>query len=141
MKDFFERTFPSGTQIKIEASGNEAIVGKICTINSIDDECYMTCTDESGTVFKLDALESRFYKPNGRRLESECIRGTFHFNNVKEVAEYIIKYGLYEDLSFYDSDTGEEVFWTKGVFLDRITDMDYRTELLNILVPMQKALF
>ncbi len=141
MKDFFERRFPPGTKIKIEASVNEELAGRICTINSIDDDCFMSCTDDSGTVFKLDALESRFYKPDGRRLESECVEGTFKFSNVKEVAEFIIKYGLYEDLAFYDSKTGEEVFWTKGVFLDHIEDMDYRTELLNILIPMQKSLF
>ena len=141
MKDFFERRFPPGTKIKIENSVNEELIGKICVIDAIGDGCIMTCSDESGNTFELEAMKSSFYKPDGRRLESECVEGTFHFTNVKEVAEYIIKYGLYEDLAFYDSKTGEEMFWTKGVFLDHIDDMDYRAELLNILIPMQKSLF
>ena len=29
---------------------------------------------------------------------------------------------------------------TFGIYIDRISDMEYRSELLKILIPMQKAL-
>lgn len=58
--------------------------------------------------------------------------------SVQEVAEFIMEYGQKEDITI----TQEcDLFFlnTFGIYINRIVDMDYREELLKVLVPMQKA--
>ena len=60
-------------------------------------------------------------------------------HSVKEVAEFICKNGLVEDLKIL-TPSGMQFITTFGLFLDKIADLEYRTELLKILIPMQKEI-
>lgn len=58
-------------------------------------------------------------------------------HNVSEVAAFICRDGLIGDVTVRTPD-GEPVLDTFGIFINRITDMDYREELLKVLIPMQQ---
>lgn len=60
-------------------------------------------------------------------------------HNIQEVACFICHYGLEEDLIILKED-GTLFLSTFGIYIDQICDMDYRDELLQILVPMQHEL-
>lgn len=64
--------------------------------------------------------------------------GEKELHGVKEVAEFICDKGRYYDLRVVAPD-GEQVLNTFGIYIDRICDMEYRNELLAVLIPMQKA--
>ena len=57
-------------------------------------------------------------------------------HNTKEVAEFICEKGLKNDVYvFYPN--GMQMLSTFGIYLNRIDDMEYRSELLKELIPMQ----
>lgn len=60
-------------------------------------------------------------------------------NSIEEVAQFICKEGLTSDVRIVKED-GNLLLDTFGTFINRITDMEYREELLKVLVPMQKKL-
>lgn len=60
-------------------------------------------------------------------------------NSIKEVAEYIYTEGQKGDVTITYED-GSFCLNTFGVFIDRISDMEYREELLKELVPKQLEL-
>ena len=64
--------------------------------------------------------------------------GRKELRGVNEVAAFICEAGLRSDLKVLTPD-GEEVLDTFGMFLNRVSDFEYRTELVPVLVPMQKA--
>lgn len=64
--------------------------------------------------------------------------GRKELRGVNEVAAFICAAGLHGDLKVFTPD-GEEVLDTFGMFLNRVSDFEYRTELVPVLVPMQKA--
>ena len=55
-------------------------------------------------------------------------RETKELYSVEEVAKFIIEEGLYSDV----------LLDTFGIFINKISDMKYREQLLKVLVPMQK---
>ena len=61
---------------------------------------------------------------------------TRELNSVQEVAEFICQEGVHSDLTIM-TEEGEFFLSTFGTFIDRMTDMDYRQELLEVLIPMQ----
>lgn len=60
-------------------------------------------------------------------------------HGVEEVAEFICEEGLSGDVEIITPD-GELFITTFGIYLDRVKDIDYRNELVKVLVPMQKKL-
>ncbi len=64
--------------------------------------------------------------------------GRKELHGINEVSAFICEEGLHSDLKVFTPD-GEEVLDTFGMFLNRVSDFEYRTELLPVLVPMQKA--
>ena len=60
-------------------------------------------------------------------------------HSIKEVAEFICKNGRSEDLKIL-TPSGMPFITTFGFFLDKIADLEYRTELLKILIPMQQEI-
>lgn len=64
---------------------------------------------------------------NGDRVE---------LHNVKEVAQFIYQQGLHGDVLITDAEDTPFIA-TFGIFIDKISDMDYRRELLKELVPLQ----
>ena len=59
--------------------------------------------------------------------------------SVKEVAEFICEEGKHSDVSIY-CENGSLLLNTFGIFINKINDMEYREELLNVLIPMQHAI-
>ena len=57
-------------------------------------------------------------------------------HGVQEVAEFIYRNGMLGDVTILTED-GIPFITTFGIFLNRIADMEYREELLKVLVPMQ----
>ena len=60
-------------------------------------------------------------------------------NSIEEVAKYICEKGVSSDVTITYED-GTPFLNTFGIYIDRISDMNYRSELLKILIPMQKEL-
>ena len=65
--------------------------------------------------------------------------GTCELQSVQEVAEFICREGVHGDLTIRTR-TGDFFLNIIGSFIDRIADMDYRQELLKVLIPMQMEL-
>lgn len=65
--------------------------------------------------------------------------GCEELHNVKEVAEFICREGMKGDVRIVDADS---CFFldTFGIYINRIVDMEYRLELLEVLIPMQQKL-
>lgn len=61
---------------------------------------------------------------------------TRELNSVQEVAEFICQEGIHSDLTIRTED-GDFFLNTFGIFINRIADMDYRQDLLEVLIPMQ----
>ncbi len=60
-------------------------------------------------------------------------------NSIEEVAEFICEEGQNGDIEIITPD-GEFFITTFGIYLDKVKDIDYRDELVKVLVPMQKKL-
>ena len=60
-------------------------------------------------------------------------------SGILQVAEFICAQGMYGDLAITKED-GTPFLTTFGIYIDRIFDMEYREELLKVLVPMQMEL-
>ena len=60
-------------------------------------------------------------------------------NSIEEVAKYICEKGVSSDVTITYKD-GTPFLNTFGIYIDKISDMNYRSELLKVLIPMQKAL-
>ena len=60
-------------------------------------------------------------------------------NSIEGVAKYICEKGVSSDVTITYED-GTPFLNTFGIYIDRISDMEYRSELLKVLIPMQKAL-
>ncbi|MBO5559082.1 DUF4313 domain-containing protein [Ruminococcus sp.] len=138
LKQFMEKTFPTGTKIKIDRAANDDIVGKTYIVDRIDDN-GLYCSTESGNVVLIDPDESTFYKLDQPPIVAYgCDDEPAELTDVRQISEFIINNGLYGDISMYKKDTGEFVLSTMGIFIDQIADMDFRNELLTILVPLQQ---
>ena len=60
-------------------------------------------------------------------------------NNIQSVASFICTEGLKGDLTITTPEN-EFILDTFGIYINKIADMDYREELLKVLIPMQTAL-
>lgn len=60
-------------------------------------------------------------------------------HSVEDVAKFICEEGLNGDVEIITSD-GDLFITTFGIYLDKVKDIDYRNELVKVLVPMQKKL-
>lgn len=137
--NFFMRRFEPGMVIRIDNANNEQIIGKVFTISNINDEGIFTCIDENNNTVEIDPLEATFYKLNDTPMIGFGSDGSKErLTNVKEVSYFILKQGCRGYANIYLEETGKYVLNTTGIFLDRIADIDYRTELLTVLIPMQK---
>lgn len=66
-------------------------------------------------------------------------RVTKELYSVEEVANFIIKEGVCSDVKII-TEEGERLLDTFGIFINKISDMEYREQLLKVLIPMQKRL-
>lgn len=56
--------------------------------------------------------------------------------NMEEVADFICQYGIKDDV-IINTESGERFLDTFGIYINKISDMEYREELLKVLVPKQ----
>ena len=61
--------------------------------------------------------------------------GDAQLNSVQQVASFICQHGQYDDVSITYED-GTPFLDTFGMYINRIADMEYRDELLKVLIPM-----
>ena len=144
LKDFMERRFPAGNTIRIDHPFDDEdealmeLVGKDFRIDSIEDD-GLHCTDANGDPIIIDPEKYAFYKLNQPPILAYGYDDEpAELTDVRQIAEFIINNGNHCDISMYTKDTDEYVLNTMGIFLDHIADMDFRDELLTILVPLQQ---
>ena len=127
--------------IRLEAYEPEELIP---IFSSWADEFLQGDFDDAGDFFdeKLSSLISSFA---GASLDElyPVLYGyagevTKELRGVQEVAEFIMEYGLENDITI--TREGHVFFLnTFGIYINRIADMVYRDALLKVLVPMQKA--
>ena len=66
-------------------------------------------------------------------------RETKELYSIEEVAKFIVEEGLHSDVKILTED-GETLLDTFGIFINKISDMEYREQLLKVLIPMQQNL-
>ena len=72
-------------------------------------------------------------------LIGHSLAGRTRLRNIQEVANFICTHGQYCDLRITQKD-GTPFLDTFGIYINKIADMEYREELLKVLIPMQKAI-
>ena len=113
-----------------------------------DDFFYDHCTDAGHSDFTISwspqelfgLKNAPLYKDeNHPNLIGHSVNGNQELHSVEEVAKFICDNGQLGDVTItYDDNT--PFLNTFGIYIDRIADMEYRTELLKVLIPMQKEL-
>ena len=53
------------------------------------------------------------------------------------MAEFICKHGQYGDVRITTME-GKELLDTFGIYINKISDMEYREQLVKVLIPMQR---
>lgn len=78
-----------------------------------------------------------FYRTKYKTLYGESDRCVKKLHGVKKVAKFIVTEGKHSDVEVYSEDLSLHIT-TRGIYIDRISDMEYRSKLLKVLIPMQK---
>lgn len=144
-----KKMYPKGTRIQIERMNDPYHPierGTKCTVDHVDDAGTLHCTFDNGrslgVVTDADIFHviDRLNVPIAERyacLLGSAIDGNKRLHNVQEVAEFICKHGQYGDVRITTME-GKELLDTFGIYINKISDMEYREELLKVLVPMQR---
>lgn len=69
-------------------------------------------------------------------LIGHSLAGRRQLHSMREVADFICIHGQFGNLKITQKD-GSFFLNTFGIHIDKIADMEYREELLKILIPMQ----
>lgn len=69
-------------------------------------------------------------------LIGHSLAGRTRLRSIQEVANFICTHGQYDDLTITQKD-GTPFLDTFGIYINKIADMEYREELLKVLIPMQ----
>ena len=64
------------------------------------------------------------------------LAGRTNLRNIKEVVNFICTHGKSGDNTITQAD-GTPFLDTFGIYINKIADMEYREELLKVLIPMQ----
>ena len=143
-----KKMYPKGTRIQIERMNDPYHPierGTKGTVDHVDDAGTLHCTFDNGrslgVVTDADIFHviDRLNVPVAERyacLLGSAIGGNRRLHNVQEVAEFICKHGQYGDVRITTME-GKELLDTFGIYINKISDMEYREELLKVLVPMQ----
>lgn len=142
--------YPAGSTIVLDSADEKYAVesGAKGEVMAITDQGNIFVMWQDGRMFAIDGNSASFHIDNEfsnapaekySLLYGECSEGNIELGNVNETAEFICKYGVSEDVRVI-TPCGEELLNTFGIYLNRISDMDYREELLKVLVPMQQKL-
>lgn len=69
-------------------------------------------------------------------LIGHSLAGRIRLHSIQEIANFICVHGQYSDLAITQKD-GTPLLDTFGIYINKIADMEYREELLKVLIPMQ----
>lgn len=69
-------------------------------------------------------------------LFGHSLAGRTRLHSIQDVADFICVHGQHGDLTITQKD-GTPFLDTFGIYINKIADMDYREELLKILIPQQ----
>ena len=72
-------------------------------------------------------------------LIGHSLAGRTRLHNIQEVANFICTHGQYDDIVITERD-GTPFLNTFGIYIDKISDMEYWGKLLKVLIPMQKEI-
>ena len=143
-----KKMYPKGTRILIERMNDPYHPierGTKGAVDHVDDAGTLHCTFDNGRTLGVvtDAdifhVIDRLNVPVAERyayLLGSAIDGNKRLHNVQEVAEFISKRGQYGDVRITTME-GKELLDTFGIYINKISDMEYREELLKVLIPMQ----
>ena len=142
--------YPERTRIVLDFADDKyavesGIKGEILGIN---EQGNIFVLWQDGSVFAIDTESASFHIENAASndpsekyflLYGECSEGNIELRNVNDVAKFICEYGINEDVRVF-TPFREELLDTFGIYLNKISDMEYRDELLKVFVPMQQKL-
>lgn len=83
--------------------------------------------------------EDVFHKIAPHTLIGHSMGETQKLHSVQGVADFIMKHGVEGDVSV-TFENNRPLLSTFRIYLNDITDIGYREELLKVLIPMQKAI-
>lgn len=69
-------------------------------------------------------------------LIGHSIAGRTRLHSIQDVADFICVHGQHGDLTITQKD-GTPFLYTFGIYINKIADMEYREELLKVLIPQQ----
>ena len=113
----------------------------------IDDgiiNVHFWSSDDAYRIYTEDEFDEFIEQSKEYELKEEKLYGISdntekELYSLEDVAEFICKEGVNSDVSIYKTD-GSLLLNTFGTFINKITDMNYRERLLEVLVPMQRTL-
>lgn len=140
--------YPAGTRIEVDSMGdpyNPIAPGTKGTVKFVDAAGTIHCNFDNGRRLGVIPGEDGFHKigmVNASVTEryplligfARC--GNKRIHNIQEVAEFICEHGRYDDVCIRTED-GFAFLNTFGIYINKIWDVEYREELLKVLVPMQ----
>lgn len=133
--------YPPGTKICLDRMGVDPRPippGTKGEVISVDDIGTVHCRFGNGRQPGLVYREDFFHKIAPLTLIGHSMGETQKLRNVQEVANFIIKHGVEGDVSVTFENT-RPFLSTCGIYLNDITDMEYREELLKVLIPILKC--
>lgn len=142
--------YPERTRIVLDRADDKYAVesGIKGEILGISEQGNIFVLWQDGSVFAINTESASFHieraasnDPSEKYflLYGECSDGDIELRSVNDVAKFICEYGLNENVRVV-TPFGDELLNTFGIYLNRISDMEYREELLKVLVPMQQKL-
>ena len=146
--DMLREFYPKGMRVQLDRMYDDPYPippGTKGTVEGIDDYGHLMMKWDNGRTLSLVWDKDSFHKigmenePVAQRyplLFGSAIDGNRRLHNIQEVAEFICKHGQYGDVRI-TTDDGVELLDTFGIYINKISDMEYREELLKVLVPMQ----
>ncbi len=146
--DMLREMYPKGMRVQLDMMDDDPYPipsGTKGTVQGVDDAGQIMMKWDNGRTLSLIWDKDWFHKIEmegesvAQRyplLFGSAIDGNRRLHNIQEVAEFICKHGQYGDVRITTND-GFELLDTYGIYINKISDMEYREELLKVLISMQ----